>query len=256
MAERHHWTYAFSLFGAIGVIYSVILLFTLGDVPRDPAVVNAATAPPVKFWEAVVSLLKSTSYRIALVYWGLVSIGTWAVLGWLPTLLGERFQLTQGTAGLSATGYLQPAAWIGLIVGGMWSDYASRRNPRGRLYVTIVGLCIAAPSIYLGANATVFWMAIAGFMLWSFGVAFVNANMMPILCLIANERYRATGYGILNLCSTSIGGFTIYLGGALRDAQIPVTIIFSASMFILLVCCGLLALIKLPPNLVAQAERS
>lgn len=95
----------------------------------------------------------------------------------------------------------------------MWSDYSSRRNPRGRLYVTIVGLCIAAPCIYIGANSTVFWIVIAGFMIRSFGLAFVNANITPILCLISDERYRATGYGILNLCSTSIGGFTIYLGG-------------------------------------------
>jgi len=50
-------------------------------------------------------------------------------------------------------------------------------------------------------------------MIRSFGLAFVNANITPILCLISDERYRATGYGILNLCSTSIGGFTIYLGG-------------------------------------------
>lgn len=246
LAEKHDWTYPFSLFGIIGVVYSVVLLSTLRDVPAAP--LPAGTAAPVRvgFWESVRDLFREPSYRIALVYWGLVSIGTWAVMGWLPTLLGERFNLSQGTAGLSATGYLQPAAWVGLIIGGLLSDYASRRTARGRLYVTMLGLAIAAPSIWLGANATVFWAAIAGFMLWSFGVAFVNANMMPILCLIAPERSRATGYGILNLCSTSIGGVTIYLGGALRDASIPVTVIFNASVFILFVCIGLLYLIKLP----------
>lgn len=246
LAEKHHWSYAFNLFGVIGVGYSVLLLAILRDLAPAPAAAGTVAPARVEFKVAVVSLFKSPAYRRALVFWGLVSIGSWAVIGWLPTLLAERFQLTQGTAGLSATGYLQPAAWIGLIVGGLWSDYASRRNPRGRLYVTIVGLCIAAPSIWLGANSPVFWAAIAGFMLWSFGLAFVNANMMPILCLIADERYRATGYGILNLCSTSIGGVTIYLGGALRDAQIPVTVIFNASVVILLVCCALLYLIKLP----------
>lgn len=246
LAERHDWSWPFTLFGGIGVAYSLVLLATLRDLP-PAAVAAGTTAPtPVGFWTAVRSLFRLPGYRTALAYWGLVSIGTWAVMGWLPTLLGERFNLSQGTAGMSATGYLQPAAWAGLLIGGFWSDYASRRNPRGRIYVTIVGLCIAAPSIWLGANATVFWAAIAGFMLWSFGVAFVNANMMPILCLIADERHRATGYGILNLCSTSIGGVTIYLGGALRDAQIPVTVIFNASVVILLACCALLYLIKLP----------
>jgi MFS family permease len=253
LAEKHHWSYAFNLFGIIGVGYSLLLIFILRDIPAPAPAAGTIKVRPLRFWESVTSLFKSPAYRLALAYWGLVSVGTWAVMGWLPTLLAERFHLTQGTAGLSATGYLQPAAWIGLIIGGVWSDYASRRNPRGRLYVTIVGLCIAAPSIYLGANANMFWAAMAGFMMWSFGVAFVNANMMPILCLIANERYRATGYGILNLCSTSIGGITIYLGGALRDAQIPVTVIFNVSVLILLLCCALLYLIKLP---VAAAPKS
>jgi MFS family permease len=158
--------------------------------------------------------------------------------------LGERFHLSQGVAGLSATAYLQPAAWIGLVVGGMWSDLASRRNPRGRIYVTIFGLCIAAPSVFLGTHAPVYWVAIAGFMLWTFGAAFANANMMPILCLIAHERYRATGYGIINFCSCLVGGITIYLGGALRDAHISVTVIFNASVVITLFCCWLLYLIK------------
>jgi len=244
LAERHDWAYAFRLFGLIGVGYSILLIVMLRDAPKAPLDPATAAVPKPKFDEAVVSLFASKAYRIALAFWALVSVGGWAVIGWLPTFLGERFNLTQGTAGMSATGYLQPATWIGLVVGGLWSDYASRRNPRGRMYVTIIGLGIAAPSIFLGVNASVLWMAIAGFMLWSFGVAFVNSNMMPILCLISDERYRATGYGILNLCSCIVGGITIYLGGALRDAHIPVAIIFDAAVFITLICCCLLYLIK------------
>jgi predicted MFS family arabinose efflux permease len=244
LAERHDWTYAFRLFGIIGVVYSVLLITTLRDRPTTPEEREQNAKFRVRFGEAVVSLFSSRSYWIALAFWGLAAVGGWAVLGWLPTLLGEKFHLSQGTAGMSATGYLQPATWVGLVVGGIWSDYASRRNPRGRLLVTICGLGIAAPAIFLGVNATTFGMAMAGFMIWSFGVAFVNSNMMPILCLIAHERYRATGYGILNLCSCLIGGVTIYLGGALRDAKIPVERIFDASVYIILICCVLLYLIK------------
>jgi predicted MFS family arabinose efflux permease len=247
LAERHDWTYAFNLFGYLGMAYSVLLVFTLRDLPPEAAATADAGQPRVTFREAVTSLFASPGYRMALAYWGLVATATWAVIGWLPTLLGEKFHLSQGTAGLSATGYLQPASWVGLIVGGILSDYASRKSERGRLYVTILGLCLAAPSIFLGVNTTVFWAAIAGFMLWSFGTAFANANMMPILCQIADARYRATGYGILNLCSCIVGGVTIYLGGALRDANIPVTVVFNASVFITLICCGLLYLIKPAP---------
>ena len=36
----------------------------------------------------------------------------------------------------------------------------------------------------------------------------------------------------------------IYLGSALRDAKIPVTMIFDASVSVILICCCLLFLIK------------
>lgn len=244
LAERHNWSYAFSLFGGIGIAYSILLIFALRDAPPEAMSTGYPAKAQVRIAEAVRSLFSDTSYRFALAYWGLVATATWAVLGWLPTYLGERFHLSQGIAGLSATAYLQPAAWIGLIVGGIWSDFASRRSPRGRIYVTIFGLCVAAPSIFLGVHAPVYWVAIAGFMLWSFGAAFANANMMPILCLITDKRYRATGYGILNFCSCLIGGITIYLGGALRDARVSVAVVFNASVVITLFCCYLLYLIK------------
>ncbi len=253
LAERHDWTYAFSLFGGIGVAYSVLLLVALRDAPRAAATNATPAKSRIRILEAGRSLFSDKSYRLALAYWGLVATATWAVLGWLPTYLGERFHLSQGVAGLSATAYLQPAAWFGLLVGGLWSDFASRRSPRGRIYVTIFGLCIAAPSIYLGVHAPVYWVAIAGFMLWSFGGAFANANMMPILCLITDERYRATGYGILNFCSCFIGGITIYLGGVLRDAQISVSVIFNVSVAITLLCCWLLYQIKPASSVTPQS---
>lgn len=244
LAERHDWTYAFTLFGGIGLGYSLVLVLMLRDAP---VTAETSALPRVKFGPAVASLFSTTPYRLAIVFWGLVATSGWAVLGWLPTLLGERFHLSQGTAGLSATSYLQPSTWLGLVIGGVLSDYMSRRHPRGRIYVTICGLGLAAPSILLGANIGIFWVAIAGFMLWSFGVAFVNANMMPILCTIADARYRATGYGLLNFFSCFIGGVTIYLGGVLRDARIPVTVIFNASVLILLLCAAVLYLIRPVP---------
>lgn len=252
LAERHDWTYAFSLFGGIGVAYSVLLAFTLRDVPSLRADGSGPERPPVKFVPALKSLAASPSYGLALAYWGLLAVASWAVIGWLPTLLGERFHLSQGTAGLSATGYLQPAVWIGLLIGGVWSDHWSRTHPRGRIFVPVIGLGVAAPSIFFAVNAATFWMTIAAFMLWALSSAFANANMMPILCSIVEERYRATGYGVLNLCSCTIGGLTIYIGGALRDAQIEVGIIFECAAMVTIICAGLLACITPRPGTVPE----
>ena len=65
---------------------------------------------------------------------------------------------------------------------------------------------------------------------------FIDANMMPVLCMIVDPRFRATGYGILNLVSCIVGGLGIYLGGALRDADVDLSIIFQTASLIMVLC--------------------
>jgi len=74
--------------------------------------------------------------------------------------------------------------------------------------------------------------------------SFADVNMMPILCLVCDPRYRATGYGILNLFGCVGGGFTIYAGGLLRDARVDVSRIFEFSAVSLLGCAIILFFVK------------
>lgn len=87
--------------------------------------------------------------------------------------------------------------------------------------VPLAGLCIGVPGILLVSHSSALPLAV-------FGIAksFSDANMMPILTLITDARYRATGYGILNLCSTLIGGLSIYVGSDQRGAQFNVSLVF------------------------------
>jgi MFS family permease len=245
-AERHGWSFPFSLFGMIGVSYSMCLLFLLPDTPRQPA--NEATEPgsAIQFGAAFRSLFGRGSFMIAMLYWGLLGLAGWALAAWLPTYLNEQFHLTQGVAGLSATGYVQAASFVGLLLGGFCADRWSRINERGRMFVPAIGLCLAAPGILLAANTSVLGLAIAGLILYGLTRASTDANMMPVLCLVCDPRYRATGYGLLNLSACVVGGLTIYAGGALRDARVEVRYIFEIAAFSLLVCAGLLCLLK--PN--------
>lgn len=250
LADRHDWGYAFTLFGMIGVVYAVVLILLLREAPRE----GVADSPgggrtdPVQFKKAWASLFSRGAFLLALVFWGLNGLVGWALVGWLPTYLGEHFELSQGAAGLSATGYLQGASLLGVLIGGAWADRWSRSNQRGRMFVPAIGFCLAAPAIFLASVTSLLPVAIAGLILYGLGRAFADSNMMPILCLVADPRYRATGYGILNLCSCVIGGLTLYAGGALRDAELNVRLLFQAAAASLMLCAGLLALIKPVPS--------
>jgi len=244
LAERHSWNFAFSLFGIVGVVYAVLLVFALRDVPRQKAPHLPDKTSDANFVDAVRNLFSRRAFILAVLYWGLLGLVGWAINGWMPTYLNEQFKLSQGVAGLSATGYLQAAALVGVLVGGAWADRWSRRQERGRIFVTVIGLCLAAPGVLLASTTTLIVFAIAGLMLYGFTRSFSDSNMMPILCLVADPRYRATGYGVLNFFSCLVGGLTIYAGGALRDANVNVSHVFQLAAISLLVCAGILFLVK------------
>ena len=246
IAERYGWEHSFTLFGLMGLGYTFIVAFLLKDSPRErPSTANETDAlPKIGLGAAFVSLFRKKSFILALFYWGLLGMGGWAVVGWMPTYMNENFNLAQGVAGLTATGYLQTALLVGVIVGGAWADRWFRTNPYGRFYVPFIGLCCAAPGIFLAGNTNLLPLAIVGLVVYGFARAFADCNMMPILCQVTDPRYRATGYGVLNLCGTVVGGFTIYAGGALRDAKIDVSLIFGFASVSMVGCAALLLLIK------------
>jgi len=225
LAERYSWHYAFSLIGLVGLGYCAGLAFVLRDPPRTiPA--GSTPIPRVRLGEALTSLFSRGSFLLTLAAWACVGLAIWAVYGWTPVYLKERFNLSQAAAGFSGAGLMSIAAIFGLLLGGALADRWSRTNPRGRMLVPGVGLLIAAPCILLFVGAGGLVVALIGVALYRIFHAFGDANMMPILCEIADPRYRATGYGLINMTGCLAGGIGIFLPGLLRDGHVDLRIIF------------------------------
>ncbi|MCE7070861.1 MFS transporter [Dyadobacter sp. CY327] len=248
LAENHSWTFAFSIFGIIGIGYALLLAVTLKDIGKTDDTRAAGSRPPIGFGDAVRNLFGGKDYILAIIYWGLVSIVGWIVVGWLPTYYKEHFNLSQSMAGVYATGYFHTASLAGVLLGGFLADRWSRKNPRGRMLVPLYGLLIAAPAIYLASGTGILPVAIVCFMVYALTRTFTDANMMPILCLITDARYRATAYGILNLFSCIVGGLGIYAGGVLRDANVDLNNMFRVAAAILLACVAVMYFIRPDPK--------
>lgn len=254
IAERHDWTTAFNLFGIAGIVYAVVLVFAMRDArpaPAEPTTLGApaetAAIRPPRIGEAFSSLFRLPAFWLAFGFWGLLGMANWCVLAWMPTYLGSHFNLGQGAAGFSATGYLQLAALFGVLFGGWWADRWSRRNERGRIFVPMIGMLISAPAVLLVATTDTLSLAIVGIIIFGGTRCFADANMMPIICAVADQRYRATAYGILNFFACVIGGVSIYVGGAMRDANVELDKIFLFAAFALAGCAVLLAFLKPRP---------
>ena len=246
LAENFKWQSAFNLFGAIGVGYSVLLIFALREnrPTGEAGPVTDAPAEKVHLGSAFGYLFREGSFWALLAYFCLLSIANWAIYGWLPTYMGQQFKLGQGAAGMSATAYIQVASFVGVLVGGAWADRWCRSNLRGRVFVPLIGFCAAAPALYLSASTSALVLAVAGLIVFGLARGFADSNNMPILCQIAPARYRATGYGVLNFFACVLGGAMTYVAGALKDANVGLEKVFQFCAAGLVVAALLLLLVK------------
>ena len=243
IAEEHSWNTSFTILGIFGIVYAVLLLAILRDPSQRINKTNTGK-PAVNLKEGIKIMFSDPSFIKVLLYWSLLGVVSWLVMGWLPTYYKEQFSLSQTSAGIYATGYLYPVSLAGVIVGGLIADRWSRKNSRARILLPVLGMIIAAPFIFLASVTSILPVAIFFFMVYAFTRAFTDANMMPILCMIVDERYRATGYGILNMFSTIVGGLALYAGGLLRDAQINLSYIYQFAGVTMLICAWILYKVK------------
>jgi predicted MFS family arabinose efflux permease len=245
LAESRTWNFAFMVFGAIGIVYSILLTFSLKDAPKETiSVSQKPETESISFFDAMKNLFKLRAYVMALTAWGLLGVASWMIVGWLPTYYKEHFNLTQTQAGIYATGYFFTAMLLGVLSGGAIADYWDKTNKKARILLPALGLVLATPGIFLASNTDIVWVAVIGFMIYAFTRPFLDANMMPILCMVADQRYLATAYGILNLFSCVVGGIGIYAGGILRDAKVDLSSMFQVAAVTMLICAFLLYRIK------------
>lgn len=240
IAESHRWNTAFIIFGIFGVIYAIGLIFLLKEAPKNAKEVKKESTEKINFGKGMTYLFRQRSFILLVIFFALVSILTWLVVGWLPTYFTEQFGLTQTMAGVYSTAYIFTSAIVGVLLGGFLADLWSKRNPIGRIWVPAIGLCIAAPAIFIASYTTLLPVAIICFIAYTITKSFSDANTMPILTMVIDSRYRATGYGILNCCGTIVGGIALYYGGFLRDADIGLSTVYQfATIFIILAALAL-----------------
>jgi MFS family permease len=245
IAETYHWSLAFHIFGAVGILYSIIVVFTLHDPPVEKKDLDINDGEvKINLWVVIKNLFSNSSFILMLVFWGLLGAVGWILVGLLPTYYQSHFQISQTMAGIYATAYFYPFAIVGLLLGGFLADRWSEVNMRGRILVPVIGLCIAAPGVFIASGTNLPVLAVAFFAIYPLTRMFTDANFMPILRLVADERYSATGYGILNLLATIVGGIGIYAGGVLKDVNINLSFTFKIAATLMIICAILLYFVK------------
>ena len=141
-SPAYGWRWAFSACGIIGVLYSLPLFIFLRSPERSVEKQNLSPA------QSINELRRNRNFLLLVLYFTLPAIAGWVVKDWMPAILKQQFNLGQGAAGVSATLYWNLAALLGVFVGGWLADRWARTQPRGRMFVSAMGITLLAPALF------------------------------------------------------------------------------------------------------------
>lgn len=216
IAQQFSWQFTFSLFGFVGMGYSLVLLVFLKDKQQAAADDQAGMTKPPLF-KGLMLLVKNPSFWIILLYFTLPGIPGWAVKNWLPTLFSENLGIGMAKAGPIATIAISVSALIGVLFGGRLSDRWSRKNLRARLYTGAIGVSLTIPALLLVGYGHSLVQSVLAAVCFGFGFGMFDANNMPIVCQFVSGRYRATAYGLMNMLSVFAGALATTVLGKFSD---------------------------------------
>jgi len=241
MGEHYGWRAAFNVLGLIGIVYAAILLRGL----KAPQSSERGAKLEAGFFDALKELLRTRGFLPLLTANTMGAMAYFMIYAWMPLFLYERYHMSLTTAGFTATFYMQSASAVGILAGGALADRWSRRNQRGRVLTQWIGFCAAAPALFLIATTHSIPLMVAAMIVFGLGRGFFDCNLMPVLCQVARPQVRATGYGMLNMFSTTVGGAMTAVAGALK-ATLGLAAALQISAVLLLAAAFLLLRVSVP----------
>lgn len=265
------WRLTFETFGFIGVAYAIVVVIFLhdpeakkdeagaaADVPAEesvPAEEKSAKADASDFGilNVLKSLFSGRAMAMLLLIYAFAGFANWFLMGWYPRLLQDMFGISEAEAGPQATFWVNIAKYVAVLAAAVVADLWYRRNHSARAYVPGICFCLAGPCVIaamlpalgvplaLGLSLTLALVAMQGVAQGS-----LDATLMPILRSQIDERFSATGYGLLNLTSVGAGALISWLGGFLKDHNVALGVPLSIAGLLMVVCGALFFLLPKP----------
>ena len=200
------WRSSFYVFGGIGVLWSMVVLFRMRNDRTDAVILEArSSAEAVPLGEALRHVLsKPTLYFLSLAFGGMVFVNV-GFLTWMPTYLHERFELTLFRASFDSMLYHHLFAYAGVLAAAPLTDWLAPKRKTVRMEFECLGLFLATPFIFLMGYADQLWLvyvALCGFGLFR-GV--YDSNLFVALFDVIEPKYRSTATGLMLSFAFTIG---------------------------------------------------
>ncbi len=249
------WRLTFETFGFIGVAYALIVVLFLRDpeaakgeeLADTPELLDSKKAAGNDFTigEVLKNLFSGRAMAMLLVIYALAGFANWFLMNWYPRLLQDMFGISEAEAGPMATSWINIAKYIAVLGAAVVADMWYARNRNARAYVPGIGFLLAGPCVMIAmlpalgvleVGAITIGTTLALVSMQGVAQGSLDATLMPVLRSQIDERFSATGYGMLNLTSVSAGALVSWGGGYLKDMNISLGVPLSIAGALMVVC--------------------
>lgn len=220
IAAAFSWQQTFLCFGIAGVAYAALLAIMLEDRRNEKRECGPdAAEPPAKepVWKSFALIFSNISFWTILFFFAASSLPGWSTKNWLPTLFAESLGIPMSQAGPLSTITIAVSSFFGVLIGGSLSDNWVRKNIRGRIYTSAIGLAMMIPALVFIGLGSGLVSAIGAGVCFGVGYGMFDTNNMPILCQFVSSRHRATAYGIMNMTGVFFGALITQVLGRWAD---------------------------------------
>ena len=223
------WRYAFWIFGAIAVLWAVVIAIFLKDTPQASSD-NKVGLDSVK--EALQAFLKKPSSLILMAGLGCYFFVTYAFKAWAPIFMIRSFpEMGTTQAVFHGVFWFYLGAFFGVTLGGRLSDALKIRRPGIRFEVEFVGLALCIPFILMMAFVHSLPLMILTILMFGFATGVYDSNIYAALFDVINPRFRAVGTGLFGCGGCIVGAFGPAVMGFLNDAFTPRLSMASLAIF-------------------------
>lgn len=198
------WRWAFWVFGAVGLVWVLVLVLFLRDTPP---IKNAAGEDKASFKEAALAMVSKPSAILLTFAFGMLVFGSNCFRTFMPMYLFKEsgYGLTLGSAAVHGVLWFFIGSFVGIFMGARLSDRLSAKRPGLRLEIMALGLLISAPAMAGMVYMPNLLMSCIVMFIFGLGGGFFDCNLYAGLFEVVAPRYRAAATGVY-LCGAFIVG--------------------------------------------------
>ena len=242
IADKLGWEYSFIIFGAVGIIWGIIMAIRLKDKKEDKAVAAESNTEKVGILDGFkVVFTTPTALMLTIGFSGLIFVIT-GFMTWVPAFLQEEFGQSQAASGFNSMFYTYLAAFIGVLLAGSLSDKFAAKTNKARMLLQAFGLIVGSIFLFIMGNSTTLWVLYLSFAGWGFFRAFFDANTYTVLYDVTPSRLHASCSSAMITTGFAVGALAPVVLGAMKESLGTLSATFPV-LGIIWVVCGVLMII-------------